>query len=293
MNIADFLPRVAAVYGDKPAISLGARQLHTYQEFADRVRSLAGALRGELGLNEGDRVGLAMTNTPQYMEILVACWHAGLCAVPMNAKLHPKEFAFIIENAGAKVCFVTENLATGISDFLETIDGFERVFCVSDNDYEALTTHSPIGMVDVSETDPAWVFYTSGTTGRPKGATLTHRTLMAMTLRYYADVDQPSPEDTYFHTAPMSHADGLYAIPHLIKASHHIVPERTSGNLQERNLYGRANDADTNDEPSEGKRSEIREYQDDLLWRGPHVSGGYKARHCHIRTLHYADFRTG
>ena len=233
MNIADFLPRVAAAYGDKPAISLGTRRLHTYQEFADRARSLAGALRGELGLSEGDRVGLAMTNTPQYMEILVACWHAGLCAVPMNAKLHPKEFAFIIENAGAKVCFVTENLTAGISEFMETIDGFERVFCVNDDDYEALTTHSPIGMVDVLETDPAWIFYTSGTTGRPKGATLTHRTLLAMTLRYYADVDQPSPEDSYFHTAPMSHADGLYAIPHLIKASHHVVPESGGFNVEE------------------------------------------------------------
>lgn len=236
MNISDFLPRVARVFGDKPAVSLGTTQLYTYSEFADRVQGLAGALRGELGLGEGDRVGLAMLNTPQYLEILVACWHAGLCAVPMNSKLHPKEFAYIIKNAGVKVCFVTENLIDGISESLEAVDGFERVLCVNDDAYEALLRHPPIEMVDVSETDPAWIFYTSGTTGQPKGATLTHRTLLGMTLRYYADVDQLSPEDTYFHTAPMSHADGLYAIPHLIKASHHVVPE--SGGFDVEEIFG-------------------------------------------------------
>ncbi|WP_288902953.1 AMP-binding protein [uncultured Sneathiella sp.] len=236
MNISDFLSRVARVYGDKPAVSLGTTQLHTYSEFADRVQGLAGALRGKLGLGEGDRVGLAMLNTPQYLEILVACWHAGLCVVPMNSKLHPKEFAYIIDNAGVKVCFVTGNLIDGIRESLETIDGFDRVLCVNDDAYEALLSHPPIEMVDVSETDPAWIFYTSGTTGRPKGATLTHRTLLGMTLRYYADVDQLSPEDTYFHTAPMSHADGLYAIPHLIKASHHVVPE--SGGFDVEEIFG-------------------------------------------------------
>ena len=112
---------------------------------------------------------------------------------------------------------------------------------------------------DVSETDPAWIFYTSGTTGRPKGATLTHRTLLAMTLRYYADVDQPSPEDSYFHTAPMSHADGLYAIPHLIKASHHVVPESGGFNVEE--LFG--------------------------------LLETYKNATFMVRALYYSDFRTG
>lgn len=236
MNISSFLPSVANVHGDMPAVSLGTKRLHTYREFSDRVIGLAGALRGELGLREGDRVGLAMLNTPQYLEILVACWHAGLCVVPMNSKLHPKEFAYIIDNACVKVCFVTDNLIEGIGESLTNVKGFQRVLCVSDDEYEALLKHSPIKMVEVSETDPAWIFYTSGTTGRPKGATLTHRTLLGMTLRYYADIDQLSPEDTYFHTAPMSHADGLYAIPHLIKASHHVVPE--SGGFDVAEIFG-------------------------------------------------------
>jgi acyl-CoA synthetase (AMP-forming)/AMP-acid ligase II len=174
-----------------------------------------------------------MTNSPQYLEILVACWHAGLCVVPMNSKLHPKEFSYILDHAGVKMCFVTENLIEGIRESLGTVDEFNRVICVNDDEYETLIKHAPINMVDVLATDPAWIFYTSGTTGRPKGATLTHQTLLAMTLRYYADIDELSPDDSYFHTAPMSHADGLYAIPHLIKASHHIVPESGGFDVEE------------------------------------------------------------
>ncbi|MEX1035077.1 MAG: AMP-binding protein [Sneathiella sp.] len=233
MNISGFLPRVAKVYGDKPAVSLGTKQLHTYSQLSDRVKGLAGAFRGELGLSMGDRVGLAMTNTPQYLEILVACWHAGLCTVPMNSKLHPKEFSYILENAGVKICFVTGNLIEGICESLGTVGGFEQVICVNDGEYETLTKNTPIDMVDVSDTDPAWIFYTSGTTGRPKGATLTHRTLLGMALRYYADIDQLSPDDTYLHTAPLSHGNGLYALPHLVKASHHVLPESGGFNVEE------------------------------------------------------------
>jgi len=69
---------------------------------AARVSRLASGLTGKLGLNTGDRVALAMKNCPEYYELLFACWHAGLTAVPMNAKLHAREFAYILENSGAK-----------------------------------------------------------------------------------------------------------------------------------------------------------------------------------------------
>ncbi|WP_373086577.1 AMP-binding protein [Sneathiella sp.] len=233
MNISAFLPGVAKIYGERPAVSLGTKLLYTYREFSERVIGLAGALRGELNLEQGDRVGLAMTNTPQYLELLVACWHAGLCAVPMNSKLHPKEFSYILENAGVKVCFVTGNLIENLSQSLTAVDGFHRVICVNDDEYETLVNSASIDMVDVEATDPAWIFYTSGTTGRPKGATLSHHNLMAMTLRYYADIDQVSSNDCYLHTAPISHGDGLYALPHLFKAAHHILPESGGFNVEE------------------------------------------------------------
>ena len=223
MNIASFLPRIAAVYGSRPAISLGTRPVCDYRTLDARVRRLAGHLRTDLGLAEGDRVGLAMANTPAYQEILLACWHAGLCAVPMNAKLHPREIAYILGHCDTRVAFVTDTLKGEVEAFSGELAALGHVICVDDPRYKTCQEAAPIAMVDVDENDPAWIFYTSGTTGRPKGATLSHRTLMAMTLRYYADIDQVSERDCYLHAAPMSHGGGLYGLPHMMKGSHQVV----------------------------------------------------------------------
>src|SRR5262249_62083447 len=113
-NLAQLLVRSARVHPGRPALARGEAQVATYAELARDVEALAGALRGRLGLGGNDRVGLVMKNTPAYVEVLFACWHAGLAAVPINAKLHPREVAYIVENAGASVAFVTAGLGEGL-----------------------------------------------------------------------------------------------------------------------------------------------------------------------------------
>ena len=85
MNIAAHMRRAGGAFAHQPAVAQGAAVLQTYGALADRVSRLAQALRGHLGLLPGVRVALVMKNCPEYLEILYACWHAGLVAVPINA----------------------------------------------------------------------------------------------------------------------------------------------------------------------------------------------------------------
>jgi long-chain acyl-CoA synthetase len=211
--------RAGFANASRPAIARGSSVVHCYGALADRVARLAQSLRQRLNLERGDRVALVMKNCPQYLEVLYACWHAGLVAVPINAKLHPAEIDYILTDSGASVCFVSAQLGAGLGAPVR------RLIEVGSAEYDGLLTADPLQLLVCDAADTAWLFYTSGTTGRPKGATLSHGNLLAMSLCYCTDVDQRSPWSAIVHAAPMSHGSGLYALAHVMKASCHVIPE--------------------------------------------------------------------
>src|SRR5687768_9202423 len=110
MNIASLLVKAARTWADRPAVSLGTVPCLTYGELANRVAQLAHTLTTRFHLHPGDRVALTMSNCPEYVEVLYAIWYAGLAAVPVNAKLHQREFAYILDNSGARLCFATPDV---------------------------------------------------------------------------------------------------------------------------------------------------------------------------------------
>ena len=222
MNLVHLLLRSARWLPEQPALALGKRPLVAYGELALRVSRIASGLRTKLNLAPGDRIALAMKNCAEYHQILFACWHAGLTAVPMNAKLHAKEFAYILENSGAKACFVTPDIASSIPGGIGTGE-------LKDFMGEA----SP--PAETSPDDPAWLFYTSGTTGVPKGAVLTHRNLMFQTHAYFADIDPLGPGDSILHPAPLSHGSGCYALPHFAAGAVNVIPE--SGSFEPEEIF--------------------------------------------------------
>jgi len=224
MNIAYLLIRAGQAFSESTAVAVPGGSAMSYRDLSDRVARLAGGLHNVFSAAPGDRVALIMSNGPAYIELLFACWHAGVTAVPVNAKLHPREFAFILGHSGARACFVSADLADAVAAACADLDDPPAVVSVESPDTWRLAAAEPIPLAETAPDDVAWLFYTSGTTGQPKGAMLTHRNLMGMTASYFADVDRIEPGDSILHAAPMSHGSGIYILPHVAAAALQIVP---------------------------------------------------------------------
>jgi long-chain acyl-CoA synthetase len=216
MNLAHSLQRIALADPRRPAVYEGNHLVHDYRGLADRAARLASAFLA-VGLQPGDRIALFMRNHPAYLEVLYGAWWAGLAVVPMNAKLHLREAQWILDHAQARWAFISPDVGEGLQAPDRTID-------VTGPQYEALFSLPPSPMAARAAQDLAWLFYTSGTTGKPKGVMLSHRNLMTMGLTYCVDVDAIDPRDAIVYAAPMSHGAGIYAIPHVMAGARHVIP---------------------------------------------------------------------
>lgn len=232
MSLVHLLLRHARQTPERAAICHGTEAWATHGQWAQRSSGLAQRMVAA-GLVPGDRVVLFMHNHPRYLEILWAAWWAGLVVVPVNAKLHPREAEWIVANAGARWGFVSHDVAPA------PLAGLERQIDVASTTCDDLlapvSDALAVPVIERNAQDVAWLFYTSGTTGRPKGVMLTHRNLMTMGLTYFVDVDPVGADDVIAYAAPMSHGAGIYAIPHLMAGARHVVP--ASGGVDPAELF--------------------------------------------------------
>lgn len=222
MNIANWLSEAAHRWPNRPALFQGARQVADYKQFAARARARAVYLSAAHDVEPGDRIAVFMKNCHEYLELLYAIWWVGAVAVPINCKLHALEAKWIIHNAEARLVFTDDGQTFAQGDLA---DGCVELIGLND---------PPLGGQRVSfltkpasrhDSTLAWLFYTSGTTGRSKGVMLTHGNLIAMSLCYPLDVDQVNTDDAVLYAAPMSHGAGLYNFIHVRCGARHIVPE--------------------------------------------------------------------
>ncbi len=224
MNLAEWVRRHAQQRPFDPAIADGTAVHATWRQWAERSAAVAGGLQSTFGLLPGDRVAIVMRNRPEYLEALYAIWHAGLVAVPVNARLHRDEIAYILDHSSSSVVITDDDHADDVEQLVDSVESVKAAVVAPGDRWARLVASSPAGLADRLPTDPAWLFYTSGTTGRPKGATLTNRNLLMASLSYFADIDPISPEDCILHAAPLSHGSGLYGLPHVARGATSVIP---------------------------------------------------------------------
>ena len=230
MNIAKLLTKAARTWPHKPALVHGSK-IRTFARFDERANRLANALLG-LGVRPGDNVAVLQYNYPETLETLFACFKAGCGAVPINFRLHPKECAYIIDHSQARAVVLSPEFNQAVMDTRRDIPDVEHLITLEGasgelRDYGELLAAASPNRED-ARVDPeqlAWLFYTSGTTGHPKGAMLTHRNLLAMTMNFYADMSPLGPEDAVLHGAPLSHGSGMYALPNIAKGAVNVILE--------------------------------------------------------------------
>ncbi|WP_433502416.1 acyl-CoA synthetase [Pseudonocardia halophobica] len=238
--------RRARITPDRVALSDPHRSL-TYAGLADRVARYAGTLR-RLGVGPGDRVAYAGVNAVEVFETFFATWLLGAIAVPLNHRLSGPEIRFMLEDSGASVLVHSADtdalVATALGARPAALRHVVAVHGGTDRlDYEAEIAAGPVLAAEpaVSLDDPALILYTSGTTGRPKGAVLTHGNLTWNTVNFLAHVDVLST-DRALCIAPLFHCVGLgqVTLPTLFKGgSVEVLPKADPGLVLERISAGR------------------------------------------------------
>jgi acyl-CoA synthetase (AMP-forming)/AMP-acid ligase II len=228
MNVGTLLTKSARTFPQRLAIAYGDYEL-TYQQANERINKLANGLT-RLGIKKGENVAILLHNCPEFLETLFACFKAGIGTVPINFRLHPKECSFIIDNSEAVAVVLGDDFRDSLYSLKNEMPRVKHTICITEPvkgmlSYEALLKEQSTTFVDINvERDNlGWLFYTSGTTGQPKGAMLTHHNLMTMTMNFFADMTSLGPDDVILHAAPLSHGSGLYSLPNVAKGGAHVI----------------------------------------------------------------------
>ena len=230
MHLGHLLTRAAQRYPNRPAWLQGDLTI-TFREAEERVNRLANGLL-DLGLRPGDRVGFLVNNCYQGLEAILAPMMVGMAALPMNARLHPTEHQYLLESSGASALIFGQEFRDHVAALGDSLPKVKHYVCIGDalegeHSFESMIASAlpTAPAVTIQPGDLAWVFFTSGTTGRPKGAMLSHRSLLAMTSALLTDVNPVVPTDVLLHAAPITHGSGLSMFHHIARCAANAFPD--------------------------------------------------------------------
>ena len=221
MNIPFILEKALSLYADKEAV-VGGEERFTYKQFADRVYRLANFFHSK-GVGQGDCVAILHQNSHEFLESYFATAQVGAILNPLNFRLSPNELAFIIRDSGASLLIVSDRYVEGVEPLLEMGIDLNQVLWTN----SMVETSAPVdsryyedvlreekgvapSLPDISDEDVVHLYYTSGTTGRPKGVMLSHKNVCVHALAAVAEL-KLSDHDNWIHVAPLFHLADAWA----------------------------------------------------------------------------------
>jgi fatty-acyl-CoA synthase len=232
MPLNELLPKAAKLYPRREAVVCGDVRLN-YREFAERVWRLANGLES-LQLQRNDRVAILHENCHVFLEAYFGAAHLGLILVPLNFRLSPKELAMILSDSGALVLIAQAKFRDKVADLPKFGCKMNRVIWTQETskkgsmNYEnflAAQEGTPPAERRLGDDDVAHLYYTSGTTGRPKGVMLTHKNVKSHALGTIGELHL-TDSDHWFHVAPLFHLADAWATFAItwVGGMHVIVP---------------------------------------------------------------------
>ncbi len=206
-NLADNLTKTAEQHPDRPAVRLDDMVL-TYRELQDGARRVSTLLSSK-GIGPGDRVGLVLPNVPAFPILFYGALAAGAVVVPMNPLLKGREVKYYLEDSGAKIVFAWKDMAEEAGKGADEV-GIECISVEPGGFHELLGEHEPTEeVVEREDDDTVVLLYTSGTTGQPKGAELTHANMITNAATSAETLVELNPEDVVMGCLPLFHCFGL------------------------------------------------------------------------------------
>lgn len=178
---------------------------------------------------------MLLPNCSQGLETILAPMKGGMAVVPMNIRLHPDEHAYMLNDSGARVLIYGEEFHHHLDTIRGRLTTVEHCICVGepargDLDFDALMQGQPETppQMAIEPDDLAWLFYTSGTTGRPKGAMLTQRNLLTMVELFLLDSNPAVTTDVLLHAAAITHGSGCAIFHHIARGAASALPATRS-----------------------------------------------------------------
>jgi long-chain acyl-CoA synthetase len=205
-NLAQHLLDTAAAHGARPALRMDDAVL-TYDRFREAAAGVAAGLRSR-GVAPGDRVGMVLPNVPGFPVVFYGALMAGAAVVPMNPLLKPREVEYYLRDSGARLVVALDSVAAAATEAAGTV-GVEAVVVGPVDPGEALGGDGGADVEPREDQDPAVILYTSGTTGPPKGAELTHANLRGNARTTQETLLEGTPEDVVMGCLPLFHVFGL------------------------------------------------------------------------------------